>query len=57
MIYLDTLRAITRSKEALKVLADEIATAPDPRTARLVATASRLLADPAGAERNARPHV
>ena len=57
VICLDALRAVARSGEALKVLADEIATAPDPRTARLVATASRLLADPAGAERNARAIV
>ena len=57
VICLDALRAVARSGEALKVLADEIATAPDPRTARLVATASRLLADPAGAERNARSIV
>ena len=57
VICLDALRAVARSGEALKVLADEIATAPDPRTASLVATASRLLADPAGAERNARAIV
>ena len=57
VICLDALRALARSPDALKVLIDEIALAPDARTARLAATAARLLADPAGAERNARAIV
>jgi putative acyl-CoA dehydrogenase len=57
VICLDALRAVARSADALKVLADEIATAPDARGARLVAAASKLLADPEGAERNARAIV
>ena len=57
VICLDALRAISRSAEALKILLDEIATAPDERIARVAASAVKLLADPAGAERNARTIV
>ncbi len=45
------------SPEALTVLADEIAVASDARIAHVVARARRLLADPAGAQRNARTIV
>jgi putative acyl-CoA dehydrogenase len=57
VICLDALRAISRSREALQALMDEIATAPDARIARHAAAAARLLADPVGAERNARSIV
>ena len=57
VICLDALRAIARSREALAVLGDEIAAAPDARTARVAAAATKLLADPDGAERNARTIV
>jgi putative acyl-CoA dehydrogenase len=57
VICLDALRAIARSREALQVLLDEIAAAPDERVRRHADAAAKLLADPAGAERNARTIV
>jgi putative acyl-CoA dehydrogenase len=57
VICLDALRALARGPEALAVLMDEIAAAPDARAGRLAAAAGRMLADPAGAEANARSIV
>ncbi len=57
VICLDALRAIARSEAALAALTDEIAAAPDPRTARLVQWAARALADPQSAEGSARAIV
>ncbi|MGZ5067730.1 MAG: acyl-CoA dehydrogenase family protein [Usitatibacter sp.] len=57
VICLDALRAIARSKDSLAVLMDEIAGVPDPRIAKLANAATRMLADTAGAERNARSIV
>ncbi|HEY4998802.1 MAG TPA: acyl-CoA dehydrogenase family protein, partial [Usitatibacter sp.] len=57
VICLDALRAIGRSGDALAVLMDEIAGAPDPRIRSIAADATRMLADPANAERCARSIV
>jgi putative acyl-CoA dehydrogenase len=57
VICLDTLRALRRSPEAFEVLADEIATAPDPAWAPRIDWARKTLADPATAERHARAIV
>ena len=57
VICLDALRAITKSREAYAALADEIAAAPDPRTARRLAWAGKMLEDPATAEPGARSVV
>jgi putative acyl-CoA dehydrogenase len=57
VICLDALRALRRSPSAFEALADEIARAPDPRAARRVEEAGRMLADPAMAESGARAVV
>ncbi len=57
VICLDTLRAVARSGEAVAVLMDEISTAPDARIRDLAGAATRMLADSAGVERNARSIV
>ena len=57
VICLDALRAIAHSPEAFRVLADEIAAAPDARIARLADKAGKLLQDSAHAEKNARTIV
>src|SRR5512142_1441421 len=57
VICLDALRAINRSPEAFATLAEEIALARDPRIDRRVASAGRMLADPATAEPRARSIV
>jgi len=54
VICLDALRALGRSPEAFAALAAEVAAARDPRLDRKLDEARRLLADAAGAERNAR---
>jgi putative acyl-CoA dehydrogenase len=54
VIALDTLRALSRSPEALAALADEIAAAGDPALRRRMETIATTLADPAMAERGAR---
>ncbi len=57
VICLDALRAISRSRESLQVLLDEIAGARDERITRRANAAAALLADSGGAERNARTIV
>jgi putative acyl-CoA dehydrogenase len=57
VICLDALRAIARSPAALASLVGEISAAPDPRTSRLVAWATKALADAATAEQSARAIV
>ena len=57
VICLDVLRALGRSSAAFAALRDEIAAAPDPRTARLIESAAKSLADPAMAEPAARTIV
>ncbi len=54
VICLDVLRALTKSREALGVLADEAAAAGDPRIKRRIDSAASILADPATAEASAR---
>jgi putative acyl-CoA dehydrogenase len=57
VICLDALRALGRSGEALAAIETELAAAPDARIARLAASARQMLADPVGAEGNARSIV
>jgi putative acyl-CoA dehydrogenase len=57
VICLDALRAIDRSPHALDALAAEIESAGEPRATRRLAQARAMLADRAGAERNARAIV
>jgi putative acyl-CoA dehydrogenase len=57
VICLDALRAIARSPAALASLVGEISAAPDPRTSRLVAWATKALADAPMAEKSARSIV
>jgi putative acyl-CoA dehydrogenase len=57
VICLDALRAIARSEAALGALMDEIAAAPDARTARLADWAAKALVDPVTAEGSARSIV
>jgi putative acyl-CoA dehydrogenase len=54
VICLDALRAVTKSSAAFAALADEIAAARDPRLARRLDWAAKMLADPAMAEPAAR---
>jgi putative acyl-CoA dehydrogenase len=54
VICLDALRAVTKSGAAFAALADEIAAARDPRLARRLDWAAKMLADPAMAEPAAR---
>ena len=54
VIALDTLRALSRSPEALAALGDEIAAAQDPGLRRRWETIATTLADPAMAEVHAR---
>ena len=57
VICLDALRALRRSPAAFEALAAEIGRGRDPRAARLLEQAGRMLADPATAETNARAVV
>jgi putative acyl-CoA dehydrogenase len=57
VICLDVLRAIGRSPASLDALGEEIADAREPRATALVERARGMLADPAGAERDARAIV
>jgi putative acyl-CoA dehydrogenase len=57
VICLDVLRALSRSDAAFAAIADEISTAPDPRTRRLIESARTTLADCARAESCARSTV
>jgi putative acyl-CoA dehydrogenase len=57
VICLDALRALTKSREAFAILADEIAAARDPRLAQRLAWAEKTIADPATAEPGARSIV
>ena len=54
VICLDALRALGRSPEAFRTLADEASLARDPRIDARIASAGRCLGDPATAERRAR---
>jgi putative acyl-CoA dehydrogenase len=54
VIALDTLRALSRSPEALAALSDEIAAGENPAIRSRMATIATTLADPAMAERGAR---
>jgi putative acyl-CoA dehydrogenase len=57
VICLDALRALTKSREAFAILADEIAAARDPRLAQRLTWAEKTIADPATAEPGARSIV
>jgi len=54
VICLDALRALAKSPEALKLLAEEVAKASEPRLDQRMAGVRKMLADPATAEAGAR---
>jgi putative acyl-CoA dehydrogenase len=57
VICLDALRAFARTRDALAAIGDEVAAAPDGRTARAFDRAASLLVDPSAAESGARAIV